>query len=506
MTSPKMVFPQRETTSVTEPIAPAPPSAPEPDAKSQSDEDREQKPPCYTVTVPLKLKKRHHSLLQEILDICRLVYNAANEERHGVRNRFLRYEWVPLKNRKTAKLKRVRRREPNPTEYGQQKQLTAIRAEDADVRNLSVAVVRGALKALAAAWKNVGKAIPNSGGRTVQPPRYKARHRDNVISWAYITGIRISGNYLITQDTGALRLDIDPKRPLPEGTPTAVKLVRDPDAGDSREGRGGRWFAKLSYPLQVEPRRRRGREMGVDVGCDVYAVDCDGPALRATRPGRAREQDRRREHRALATQKKKDGTPNREMSKKGSKRRRKAVKRMRRAETKVACQRRTRAAQAAARIVAKSDGVAVERAKNLAGLYRTPMAKSIYDAAWGVFRHALWWACLKAGIPLVEVPAAGTSQNCPQCGRWWAFDPKLSERWRDCGCGWSASRDVTSAYEVLRRATPEFRKRGGGTPWGRNVSTVGRVVPETPVRRKRPGAGARRRKAATESGQLDLPI
>ena len=126
MTSLKIVFPQRETTSVTEPIAPAPASAPEPDAKSQSDEDREQKPPCYTVTVPLKLKKRHHSLLQEILDICRLVYNAANEERHGVRNRFLRYEWVPLKKRKTEKLKRVRRREPNPTEYGQQKQLTAL--------------------------------------------------------------------------------------------------------------------------------------------------------------------------------------------------------------------------------------------------------------------------------------------------------------------------------------------------------------------------------------------
>ena len=96
------------------------------------------------------------------------------------------------------------------------------------------------------------------------------------------------------------------------------------------------------------------------------------PSSPATRPGRARERDRRREHRALATQKKKDGTPNREMSKKGSKRRRKAVKRMRRAETKIACQRRTRAAQAAACIVAKSDGVALERAKNLAGLYRTP--------------------------------------------------------------------------------------------------------------------------------------
>ena len=500
-----MTLPHRLAMAPARPIGRESPTAPEPDTEQPANGE-EEKNPSYTVTVPLKLKKRHHTILQNILDICRGVYNFANEERHGVRNRFLRHEWVPLKKREAAKLKPARRRERKPTEYDQQKQLTAIRAADPEVRSLSVGVVRGALKALAAAWKNVGKPIPKSGGRSVQPPAYKARHLDNVIRWAYPRGITITRRYLITPDTGALRLDIDPKRPLPEEPPTAVKLVRDADAGDCREGRGGRWFAKLSYPLKVKPRRRRGRETGVDVGLDDYAVDCDGLALRATRPGRAREQDRRREHRALATQKKKDGTPNREMSKKGSKRRRKAVKRMRRAEAKVHRQRETRCRQAAARVVKKCDGVAVERAGDLAGLYYTPKAKAIYDASWGMFRNALRWACLKCGIPLVHVPAAGTSQNCPRCGRWWAFDPKLSERWRNCTCGWSASRDVTSTYEILRRGTPEFRKRGGGAPWGRNAATVGCVVPETPVRRKRPGAGARRRKTVAESGQLNLPI
>ena len=73
------------------------------DTSAQTDTDDEEENLYYTITVPLKLKKRHHSRLQEILDLCRRVYNAANEERHGVRNRFLRHEWVLLKKRETAK-------------------------------------------------------------------------------------------------------------------------------------------------------------------------------------------------------------------------------------------------------------------------------------------------------------------------------------------------------------------------------------------------------------------
>ena len=384
-------------------------------------------PLFYTVTVPLKLKRRHHSRLQRILDICRGVYNAANEERLGVRSRFLRHEWVPLKKREAAGLKRPKRRERNPTENGQQKQLTKIRRDDPQVRSLSVSVVRGALSRLAAAWKNVGATIPNSGGRTVQPPRYKGRHRDNVITWDDPRDVRIKGNYLLHADIGALRMEIDPKRPLPEQPPVAVQLKRDPDAGDPRENRGGRWFVQMAYPLAVPERRRRGREIGVDVGLDEYAVDCDGPALRATRPGRANEATRARSHRALRTQKRKDGTPKREMSKKGSKRRGKAVKTMRRAEAKVARQRDTRARQGAARIVKKSDGVAIERASDLRGLYRMNNRKAMYDAAWGVFREALRWACLKVGIPLFEVPAAGTSQNCPAVRSLVGFRP-IAER------------------------------------------------------------------------------
>ena len=138
------------------------------DTSAQTDTDDEEENLYYTVTVPLKLKKRHHSRLQEILDLCRRVYNAANEERHGVRNRFLRHEWVLLKKRETAKTEAGSPPGTQPERVQPAEAAHCHQSGRPDVKNLSVAVVRGALKALAAAWKNVGKPIPNSGGRSVR--------------------------------------------------------------------------------------------------------------------------------------------------------------------------------------------------------------------------------------------------------------------------------------------------------------------------------------------------
>ena len=59
-------------------------------------------PLFHTITVPLHLKKRQHARLQRILDTCRGLYNAANEQRHAVGNRFLRDEWIRSAVRKAA--------------------------------------------------------------------------------------------------------------------------------------------------------------------------------------------------------------------------------------------------------------------------------------------------------------------------------------------------------------------------------------------------------------------
>ena len=87
-------------------------------------------------------------------------------------------------------------------------------------------------------------------------------------------------------------------------------------------------------------------------------------------------------------------------------------------------------AEALAQVVQASDGIAVESPTHLRGLRQTQMARSIYDAGWTIFRDAPAWACRKAGIRLVTVPAAGTSQDCPACLAKGVFSNHLRERRR----------------------------------------------------------------------------
>ncbi|MFK8185893.1 MAG: zinc ribbon domain-containing protein [Phormidesmis sp.] len=60
------------------------------------------------------------------------------------------------------------------------------------------------------------------------------------------------------------------------------------------------------------------------------------------------------------------------------------------------------------------------------------------------------WVCLKRGVGYLKVPAAGTSQECPQYG---ARRKKiLSDRWHRCECGYSLPRDVASGMVIRQRA------------------------------------------------------
>ena len=107
------------------------------------------------------------------VDLCRNLYNAANEHRRAIHDRFIRTEWVPTAVRENAGLKKPPHREPAPTLYDQMKKLTAIRAANPEIKSLGVSLARGALAMLEAAWKPVSKL--NAAGKTTPPPRFKAR-------------------------------------------------------------------------------------------------------------------------------------------------------------------------------------------------------------------------------------------------------------------------------------------------------------------------------------------
>jgi putative transposase len=87
-------------------------------------------------------------------------------------------------------------------------------------------------------------------------------------------------------------------------------------------------------------------------------------------------------------------------------------------------------------------------------MVRNPcLSKSISDAGWNQFVTILTRKAAEAGVVVVVVNPAGTSQVCSGCGR--TVPKGLSVRWHTCpyeDCGLSLQRDHNSAREILNRA------------------------------------------------------
>lgn len=98
----------------------------------------------------------------------------------------------------------------------------------------------------------------------------------------------------------------------------------------------------------------------------------------------------------------------------------------------------------------RADVVAVE-SLNLIGLSRGLLGKHMLDAGHGQFLNSILpWVCFKRGVGLMRVPAAGTSRECPECGRIAKKD--ISMRWHQCKCGCSMPRDIASGIVIKNRA------------------------------------------------------
>ena len=80
-----------------------------------------------------------------------------------------------------------------------------------------------------------------------------------------------------------------------------------------------------------------------------------------------------------------------------------------------------------------------------------------------------------AGIPFVEVPPAGTSQECSRCGT--KIPKALSERTHQCGVsGLELDRNENAARNVLCRGLRIFAgtAAAGGTAQGAPASSAAR--------------------------------
>jgi putative transposase len=307
----------------------------------------------------------------------------------------------------------------------QSRQLTELRAADPEYgaleRDLSDGVVRKLDRAFDAFFRRV-----NEGGAPGYP-RFKNRDRFRSMTYRRF-GWKLDGRYLTLRGVGRLKLHLS--RPI-EGTVKTVTLKRD---------RCGDWWVTFACEhVPARPLPGTGESVGVDLGLSSFLATSDGELVDNPRHLRVAERDLKRAQRRVSRRKR------------GGKRRRKAVTVLARKHRRVANARRDFHFKTALNLVRRYDTIAVEDL-NIRGLHRTRMAKSVSDAGWGQFLHALATKAESAGREVVVVDCRGTSQECSGCG---VTVPKsLSVRVHHCACGLTLDRDVNAARNIQARAGP----------------------------------------------------
>jgi putative transposase len=336
------------------------------------------------------------------LNRCRELYNACLEERreafrHGV----------------------------SVGRYDQSRQLVEVKAVRPEYREIDAQVLQDVVWRVDRAYQEFFRRCKT--GKTPGYPRFKGRDRYDSFTHRQ-TGWKIVDGRLVLAGVGPLKVrwsrDI-------AGTVKTVTIRRDAD----------QWYVSFSCDLgdpAVAPKT--GPSIGVDVGLEAFATLSTGERIENPRHFRRGEATLAKRQQRLARRQR------------GSKRRAKARLLVAKAHRKTRNQRRDFHHKTARALVDRYALIAVEDL-NIRGMVANhSLAKSINDAGWGTFLACLEHKAEGAGVRVVRVNPAGTSQTCV-CGA--RVEKALSERWHECAsCGLSLPRDQVSAMLILGRADP----------------------------------------------------
>jgi putative transposase len=338
--------------------------------------------------------------LAGLLDIARLFYNAALQERRDA--------WKQGISRNY---------------YDQANQLKEIRQENTWCAALNYSATQDVLRRLDKSFKAFFHRV--QAGEKPGYPRFKSRDRfDSVTFPAYGDGIRLTDK-LYVQNVGRVRIRLH--RPI-EGVIKTVSLKR----------LCGQWYAVFSCELADEPKEQTCvNPVGIDVGLESFAVLSDDSVIDNPQYFRHGEELLAQRQRRLSGRVK------------GSHRRRKARILVAKAHLKVQRQRLDFEHKIARKLAQKYDFIAYENL-NIRGMVKNHcLAKSISDAAWGQFLRILCYKAEEAGGTAIAVNPQETSVLCSQCG--FPVSKTLADRQHVCpNCYLSIGRDLNSARNILR--------------------------------------------------------
>jgi putative transposase len=355
-----------------------------------------------TYKYKLKPTPEQEHRLETVLWRCRVLYNTALEQRITA--------W--------------QRCHVSVSRYQQEAELKAIRAEFPDYAAIHSHVLQDVLARLDKTYQAFFHRLQR--GDKAGVPRFQGRERFHSFTFKeYGNGAQLDNGCLVLSKIG--RVAVRWSRPL-EGTPKTVTLSKEADG----------WYAAISCAeVPCTPLPLTGHETGIDLGLESFATLADGSQIANPRIFRVVEMNLKRAQRRVSRRKK------------GSNRRRKAVRLLAKKHLKVKRQRTDFHQKSALVLVQQYDTIYHEDLQTANMLKNHHLAKSITDAAWRGFLGILSFKAAYAGKTVVAVPPVYTSQACSGCGL--LVRKGLSIRWHACpDCGTSLHRDHNAALNIVR--------------------------------------------------------
>ncbi|WP_067985479.1 RNA-guided endonuclease InsQ/TnpB family protein [Nocardia caishijiensis] len=263
-------------------------------------------------------------------------------------------------------------------------------------------------------------------------PRFRSRKDQR-------QSIRLTRNGFILRPNGKLyiakigELTVRWSRRLP-AAPSSITVVRDA---------AGRFFVSFVVDVPGAPLPEVDSEVGLDLGLTTFAVMSNGRTIESPRFFRRAERRLRKRQQALS--RKADGSRNRA----------KARLRLARAHARVRDTRNDWAQKHSTAVIRENQAVYVEDLC-VAGLARTNLAKSIYDAGWSAFVRMLEMKAQRYGRTLHKINRYyPSSQRCFACGKIDGPKPLSIREWQCASCGVAHDRDLNAARNILAAGRAE---------------------------------------------------
>jgi putative transposase len=379
--------------------------------------------------------RKHRERLQQTLDACRTLYNAALTERRDAYN----FHVKQYPNYYDEPTRRERSREIGINYSSQAKQLPEIKAIREEYTDIHSQVLQDVLRRVQKAFDAFFRRVRN--GEDPGYPRFQGKGRYDSFTYPQAGFSLTHDNRVCLSKIGSIKVKFH--REI-KGTIKTCTIKREGDA----------WYVVLACEVEHEPIEENTEAVGIDLGLLHFATLSDGSTIENPRFLRKAEQRLARLLQALSRKKR------------GSHRRRKTVKQVARAHRKVANQRRDFLHKESRKLV-NAYGTIVFEELQPANMSKRPkpkqdesgkylpngaaakggLNKSIVDAGWGMFQQFCTYKAANAGRAMLFVNPQYTSQVCSGCGT--IVKKELSERWHSCECGVELGRDHNAALNIL---------------------------------------------------------